>query len=133
MSLLLDAIVEDGLILPPPIETIGSDRFARREIWICLRTDGGSSLLFGDGTPENPYDGSSADKVDAILTSIFAGAHPVQYPIIRFGPATFETRGGFVTGWFAKNGRIIGSGMFVTTLKMIDVKTANELRALVAT
>jgi hypothetical protein len=119
---LLDTLLEDELLLPPPLVA----GVVQREIWICKRTDGGSQAIFGDGTADNPYDGSTADKFDAVMgTIVRAGAS------VRIGPGDFETRGGQGSGWSAKNGRIVGSGMFVTTLKLVDVATAGSNIAVV--
>jgi hypothetical protein len=50
---LLDALIEDQLLLPSPFN--GSEQ--RREVWICIRTDGAA----GNGSKENPYNGATAD------------------------------------------------------------------------
>jgi hypothetical protein len=110
---LLDSLIEADLVLPP---LLVQGAFAR-EIWICRRSDGGSQLVFGSGSQDDPYDGSTADKLDFILFNIVFGLIP--NPVVRFGPGSFETRGN--AAWAAINGRILGSGMFVTTLKLIDV------------
>jgi hypothetical protein len=120
---ILDALIEQELTLPPVL----SSGAARREIWICRRTDGASipgQTPFGTGSQDDPYDGSTADKFDVIMdTRVPAGA------TIRLGTGIFETRGGVlspVRGWFAKSGRIIGSGMYQTTLKLVDFSTRGE-------
>jgi hypothetical protein len=126
---LLDALIESDLITPPI--SVGGN--PRREIWICRRTDGGSALLFGSGSSEDPYDGSTADKFDGVMGFILTGGNAILNPVIHIGPGVFETRGGATAGWFAKNAWICGSGMFVTTLKLIDVTTSEESRAVIAT
>jgi hypothetical protein len=120
---LLDTLIEADLFLPS-IQVAGEPR---REVWICHRTDGGSQTAFGSGTLDDPFDGSTAAKVDFIMANrILPGT------TVRFGPGTFETHGGvLVAGWFAKNGRIVGSGMFVTTLKLIEVDDIAVPRAIV--
>jgi hypothetical protein len=127
---LLDALIEDELWMPAPV--VGSagppdTREPRREIWICLRTDGGSQLIFGSGTEDDPYDGSSYSKFDEVMSTRIP-----KNATIRIGPGTFETRGGggnghTATGWVPKPAwRIIGSGMFVTTLKLVNANDRNN-------
>jgi hypothetical protein len=88
--------------------------------WIAYRTDG----VNGSGTQNDPYDGSTATKFDAIMNSLSANT------AVHLGPATsanpFTTAGFWTTsdgstgsGWQAKAGmRIVGSGIDVTTLKL---------------
>jgi hypothetical protein len=113
---LLDALIEDQLSTPPAI--VGS--LPKREIWICVRWDGAAQLLFGSGTQDDPYDGSNDSKFDAVMDSL------PQNALIHVGPGTFETKGGSGNGhpffgFQPKPGwRIVGSGMFQTTLKLVN-------------
>lgn len=121
---LFDGLIEADLWLPPPVvpPVTGSPR---REIWICWRKDGGSQLIFGAGTQDDPYDGSTYQKFDKVMaTMIPAGA------TVRLGPGTFETKGGYSSdtngAWRPESGwRIIGSGMWVTTLKLVEASTVS--------
>jgi hypothetical protein len=83
------------------------------QIWIAKRTDG----IKGSGTASDPYDGSTATKLDALLNSIPENTH------IHLGADIFETNGyadGETTGWQPKAGmKIEGSGIGVTTLRLI--------------
>lgn len=93
----------------------------RINVWIAYRTDG----VKGSGTQNDPYDGSSATKFDAIMNSLSANT------TVHLGPATstnpFSTTGFWTTsdgstgsGWQPKAGmRIVGSGIDVTTLKLM--------------
>src|ERR1041385_4563936 len=92
----------------------------RINVWIAYRTDG----VAGSGTQNDPYDGSTAAKFDAIMNSLSPNT------AVHLGPATstnpFTTTGFWTTsdgstgsGWQAKAGmKIIGSGIDVTTLKL---------------
>jgi hypothetical protein len=113
---LLDALIEDQLLLPPML--VGSEQ--RREVWITIRTDGAT----GDGSKETPYNGSSVDRFDDLMRSIRITTNMT----IRLGPGVFQTRGGdgggFTGVWRPQSGqRIIGSGMHATTLQLIDAGT----------
>lgn len=120
---LLDALLEDELFLPAPIVGDGITGVTHREVWICIRSDGGSAVKFGSGAQDSPFDGSTAVKFDQVMTDI------PPHSTIRLGPGIFETKGGIgnghnFTGWIPKAGwRICGSGMFVTTLKLVNVPT----------
>jgi hypothetical protein len=85
---LLEAFIEDELLRPPPVSDQGGTFIALREIWICYRTDGGSrsSPPVGSGTQDDPYDGSSAAKFDAIMQN--AQLVP-SGSTIRLGPGIF--------------------------------------------
>lgn len=92
-------------------------------VWIAFRTDG----IAGEGTIINPYDGSTAAKLDALLRGFDVNT------VIHFGPGVFLTQGyaGLATHegirWTIKSGwRIEGSGMESTTLKLVDIADAPE-------
>lgn len=63
----------DALLLDP----------VRTNIWIAVRTDGRA----GSGTLNDPYDGSTATKFDAVMSSLS------QYTRVHLGPGTFQTTG----------------------------------------
>src|SRR5207302_5726022 len=70
----------------------------------------------GTGTNADPYDGSTANKLDTILCSIPA------YTRIHLGPGTFLTTGSFgyneTRGYYLKPGwKINGAGKELTTVK----------------
>lgn len=82
-------------------------------IWIAVRTDG----MKGTGTASDPFDGSTATKLDTVLNSLAANTH------IHLGAGSFDTNGyadGVSGGWQPKAGmKIEGSGIGVTTLKLV--------------
>jgi hypothetical protein len=92
----------------------------RRDVWIAARTDG----IAGSGTLRDPYNGSTPARFDAIMRSLPANTR------VALGSGTFLTRGysdgapaGY--GWQPKAGqRILGSGIDVTTLKLVDAGQA---------
>jgi hypothetical protein len=92
----------------------------QQDMYVAIRTDNPSNAL---GTWEDPFDGSTAAKFDTIMsTKISAGQ------CVRLLPGIFETTGHSGTssggGWAAQNGvRILGSGMEVTTLKLVSIPT----------
>src|SRR5688500_4372635 len=63
---------------------------AKREVFIAIRRDG----IVGDGTRENPYNGSDRDTLDAVLNGDLDPT--LQAPIrFVFGPGIFRTGGGW--------------------------------------
>src|SRR5258706_14179578 len=114
----LDALLRDGLpasVLTKPL----------REVWIAIRTDGApdvdpsNPVVIGDGTRDNPWDASTAIKLDLVLRSpVFAAQ---DNTIIHLGAGLFRTggaNGGNVyVKWRPLSGqKIIGAGQFQTTL-----------------
>src|SRR5262245_32018195 len=91
------------------------------EVWIAFRTDG----IRGTGTASDPYDGSTQAKFDEKM-NLFASQSNIT---IHIGPGLFETNGFDGTnGWQARPGmKIVGSGMDVTTLKLVNVSPASAL------
>ncbi len=89
----------DSLLLDP----------ALFEVWIAICSDGG-----GSGTLNDPYDGSTAAKFDAIMNSLPEGTQ------VHLGPGEFQTAGysdDATGGWQIRAGmRIVGSGIDITTL-----------------
>src|SRR5690349_22696687 len=96
----------DALLLEP----------APFDVWVAWRTDG----VKGSGTANDPYDGSTQAKFDAVMI-LFAAQSKVT---VHLGPGTFETNGyadGASGTWQARPGmKVIGSGMEVTTLKLVN-------------
>src|SRR5688572_30612086 len=87
------------------------------EIWIAKRTDG----VGGSGTLNDPYDGSTAAKFDALMNTISAMSAD-KVGVVHLGPGAFLTNGfnsRLNTGWQVKAGtRIVGSGVDSTTLQL---------------
>ncbi|HTG44916.1 MAG TPA: hypothetical protein VK633_10330 [Verrucomicrobiae bacterium] len=87
------------------------------DVWIAVRTDFAADAepeIFGRGTRDNPYDGSTAVRFDLIMRTVVG-----ERTIVHLGPGVFRTAGAgiFVAGWQAKSGqKIIGSGILSTTL-----------------
>ena len=84
------------------------------EIWIAVRTDGAS----GKGTLNDPYDGSTTVKFDAVM-NLVAGL-PSPNTRVHLGPGTFTTAGysdsNPSAGWQIKPGmRIVGAGIGSTS------------------
>src|SRR5438445_1951431 len=97
------------------------------EVWIAARTDG----VGGSGSASDPYDGSTADRFDAIMSTKIP-----ENMKINLGPGVFETRGGRsgYSGWRPKNGwKIVGSGMGLTTLKLVDASVRDGYYAAIIT
>src|SRR5213082_1801335 len=83
---------------------------APREVWISA--DRGDRQ--GKGTKSDPYDGSTAAKLDTILRNIAVNT------TVHFGSGVFETVGsGSRPGFQPKSGcKYIGAGMAVTTIRL---------------
>jgi hypothetical protein len=81
-----------------------------RDIWIAARTDG----LPGSGTQADPYDGSNADKFDALLHG-FYGVPNLGIHLMGAGP--FKTS--VARRWTVQPGWVIsGDGMYNTTIQL---------------
>jgi hypothetical protein len=90
---------------------IGSATTKANEVWIAIRTDG----LPGLGTQADPYNGSTAAKFDALMTSF---QYIPNLGIHLVGPGPFRTYAGHT--WFVHSGWVIsGDGMNSTTIQMV--------------
>ena len=101
--------LSDALLLDPH----------RINTWISKRADG----VKGTGTQNDPWDGSTATKLDGVLNSLVANTG------IHFGPGIFQINGfqdGATSGWLKSGMKIVGSGIDVTTLQMVGATTTNK-------
>lgn len=103
---LLDSLLEDTLLaseLESPL----------KEVYLAIRTDGND----GNGTRLNPLDASTALKFDAVVA-----AHRAPNLGVRIGPGLFRTQGADTNAvhplMIASGMRIVGSGMYNTTLRL---------------
>ena len=89
------------------------------DVWIAKRADG----VKGTGTQNDPWDGSTATRLDTVLNSLVANTR------IHLGPGTFQINGyqdGAASGWLKSGMMISGSGIDVTTLQMVGTTTSNK-------
>lgn len=96
------------------VESYDLDPDPNPEVWIAVRMDGAG----GSGTSDDPYDGSTPEKFDALLSAIPVNA------IIHLGMGTFRTHffatdagwqyGNLKAGWTVQ-----GAGMYDTTIKAV--------------
>lgn len=92
----------------------------RINVWIAYRTDG----VAGTGTQNDPYDGSTAAKFDALMNGFSANTTVHLGPASSGNPFTttgfwMDSNGSTGSGWQPKAGmRIVGSGIDVTTLQL---------------
>src|SRR5206468_2339373 len=106
----------DALLLDP----------APFEVWIAFRGD-----QKGSGSLNDPYDGSTTAKFDAILNSL--ASLPSPNTLVHLGPGVFTT-GGYVDpdmsvspAWQIKPGmKIVGAGVGATTLRLDNTSLQNE-------
>jgi hypothetical protein len=81
----------------------------RMNVWIAARTDG----VTGTGTHNDPYDGSTQAKFDALMNGVRSNIG--NNTCVHLGPGTFYTNGyadGVSGGWQAKPAmKIVGCGM----------------------
>ncbi len=108
----------DALLLDP----------VRIDVWVATRADG----VAGTGTQTDPHDGSTLAKFDALMSGMAPNT------CVHLGPGPFETAGFFdgMTSayWRPKTGmRIVGSGIGVTTLKLVNNAASNQRVYAVAT
>ena len=89
----------------------------RTNVWIAYRTDG----VAGTGTQNDPYDGSTATKLETLLNSFSVNTR------VHLGPGMFQTNGyadGVGGGWQPKAGmKIVGSGVELATLQLAATST----------
>lgn len=116
---ILDALIEDGLASSALRQTVGGVKVLK-ELFIAIRSDAPpGTKIFGDGSQENPFAGNTAEQFDGVMTN-FA----LEDYVVHLGPGLFRTKGSpgtsvLVPGWVARSGqRIIGAGMFNTTLRI---------------
>jgi hypothetical protein len=85
-----------------------------QHVYIAYRTDG----LAGDGTLNNPFDGSSQPKLDAIFKSFYdAGTTNITFFI---GPGTFQMKGAWDYDWALLTGwHIKGAGRSLTIVQQV--------------
>ena len=100
----------------------------RLNFWVATRGDG----ISGFGSQADPFNASSG-QFDAVMVKILAMPEAQSAPItVYLGPGVFETKGyrtdneTSLSGWQPKAGmKIIGSGIEVTTIKLINVTVAD--------
>ena len=85
----------------------------------------------GSGTQMDPYDGSTATKFDTLMS----GASVPANSCVHLGPGIFDTAGYYDglsgSGFQAKTGwRIVGSGIDVTTLRLVTPATTQRVYAI---
>ena len=82
----------------------------QQEIWIAVRADG----LPGSGTQDDPFDGSTAAKLDALLSS-FQSTPNLAVHLSGAGPFRTDVR----HSWRIRPGWVLsGDGMYSTTLQI---------------
>src|SRR5437762_3154630 len=95
--------------MPLPTATPASS--PTQDIWIAVRTDG----LPGSGTQADPFDGSTPQKLDAILLG-FYWTYNLGVHLMGTGP--FRTYANHT--WHVRPGWVVsGDGMDRTTIKMV--------------
>lgn len=109
---LANAFLRDGL----PASVLDKTSGSPREVWVGIRPD----LAPGDGTRSNPFDGSTASKLDNLL--MLAGGKIGPNTVINLQPGIFRTNGFSAltgTGWQVQTGqKFRGSGMYQTTIRL---------------
>ena len=106
----LDALLRDSLpasVLAKPLT----------EVWVAIRTDGLPDditdpqhpvvVVIGDGTRDNPWDGSTALKLDRVLSFNLKNVSNVT---IHLGPGVFRTGGGGGVNLYSKWLPLSGGG-----------------------
>ncbi len=80
-----------------------------QSVWIAIRTDG----LAGSGTQSDPYDGSTREKFDAVMSNL----QGLTNLGVNLGPGTFRTA--TMKSWVVRPGWVIaGSGMYDTVIQL---------------
>ncbi|MBL9171120.1 MAG: hypothetical protein JNN07_25530 [Verrucomicrobiales bacterium] len=105
----------DALLLDPP----------RINIWFAMRTDG----IAGSGTQADPLNCTPSGKFDEYMRGM------AENTCIHLGPGVFVTLGYYTgipsnTSWQAKKGmRIVGSGIDVTTIQLVNNTGSKQIYA----
>ena len=93
------------------------------DVYIAKRTDGAK----GSGTMNDPWDGSTSDRLDDILNTLDTSNGGVT---VHLGPGEFTTKGyadGITPGWRALSYlRILGAGVDITTLELEPPTTSGK-------
>src|ERR1043166_7138123 len=98
----------------------------KKEVWLALRRDGER----GTGKATNPYDASGPTLFSNLMNSF------QENTTIHLGPGIFQTFGYNYEDdrrWSPKSGqRIVGAGMYITTLKVVGAQYVNHVTVGVA-
>ncbi len=99
----------------------------RVNVWVAFRTDG----ITGSGTLNDPYDGSDPDVFDELMNGFPDLVTETTGVRVNLGPGIFETRGFAdsqpTAGWQpVARMKIVGSGVDVTTLKLVSNASDDE-------
>lgn len=102
----------------------------RVNFWVAARTDG----VAGSGSQAAPFNGAQG-HFDDVMVKILALVQAQTPPLavtVHLGPGEFETKGyrsdyePSPSGWEPRAGmKILGAGMEVTTLKLVDATAAD--------
>jgi hypothetical protein len=126
----LDSFLEDELLaseLRQPVD-FDSPHDGLRDLYLAIRTDGdpgpdqANPRVIGNGTRENPFAANTAAQFNFVLRT-YGRAQSIT---VHLGPGLFRTEGGGGSNslypFFLRDGmRIVGAGMFNTTLRLAAV------------
>ena len=85
-----------------------------QHVYISARSDG----LPGNGTEQDPFDGSTQPKIDAIFKSFFDAR--LTYLTFHLGAGTFAMKGGWDYDWGVLSGwHIKGAGRTLTIIRQV--------------
>jgi hypothetical protein len=98
----------------------------KKEVWLALRADG----EYGDGSAGSPYDASSPalfrDRMKSFQAKTIIHIGPGIFQVPAFDPGKAANSPTQV--WQPKSGqRIVGAGMYVTTLKVVGATSQEGL------
>ncbi len=105
--------------VPGKIFETSDERGSQKEVHIALRTDAPTNCaatnVCGTGTAEDPFDGSTQARFDAVTSAL------LPFTRIHLGPGTFITRRiSLKDGW-----EFVGAGEKLTVIKLADNQVAN--------
>ncbi len=111
ITIFVVALAAINLLLPTDF-SIGQVPTVPNVVWIAVRTDGQP----GTGTITDPYDGSTQQKFDALLTAIPPNT-VINLEAGTFRTHTFATDAGWQIGNVKSGWTIQGAGMYHTTIQ----------------
>jgi hypothetical protein len=128
IDILLGVFLVTLLILTASAETQFTNEF-----WIStvVQTNGGTNGVYGSGTLDCPYDGSTQDRFDHVMHKL-CGVNwypPVQNTTIHILAGIYQTLGSYTIadqyrdtiGWRLQNGqKLLGSGIDNTIIQLVN-------------
>ncbi len=108
-------------------QTVSAETQFTNEFWISpvVQTNGGANGVYGSGTLDCPYDGSTQTKFDSVMHYLSDDPSPFHHATIHLLAGTYQTLGtpAIYTaglGWRLQDGqKLLGSGINNTIIRLV--------------